>query len=190
MGERSEEAEKGQTWQGQNLRKGVIKEEKKPEFDKRRTKSYNEHMTINGQKEGMWERYKRWSKGRVVVMSHQQDLSLWGLGCCGGGSVTHAERHTHTEGYKPSCWLCLLLLQRQLETIQGYDWDTQFTHIQTTLSLDTHKQSLFKNLRMKTGIEDYILSIRGKTSCRISLASLYLSLFIFHEVVCMQKQML
>lgn len=66
------------------MRSGEIEKKKK-----------DEEQTIKGQKEGGGENARDGGRGRVV-MSHHQDLSPGGPVCCGGGSVTHMQKHTHT----------------------------------------------------------------------------------------------
>lgn len=90
-----------------------------------------------------------------------------------GVAVWHICRKTHTyiqgdtshhDGYVSSCCRGDWKQYRDMTGTHG-----SHTCKNNPFPWHTQAQSLFKTLRMKTGMEGYILSIRGRTSCRISL---------------------
>lgn len=73
-------------------------------------------------------------------MSHHQDLSPGGLGCCGGGSVTHMQKHTHRGIPAVMPLMSPPAVEaggRQYRVTTG----TQFTHTQAALLSLTHKHT-------------------------------------------------
>lgn len=110
-------------------------------------------------------------RGRVV-MSHHQDLSPGGPVCCGGGSVTHMQKHTHTHRGIPAV---MPLMSPPAVEAGGRQYRvTTGTHSSHTLSSspslsDTHTHNddgwakgLIKTLRLDVWMYVWMVIYKGR----------------------------